>query len=409
MAKSQFGKSPNINLGLKENWQQFSLLVIVNAFVGGMVGLERSIIPQLAETEFGLSSKSAILSFIVAFGITKAIANYFTGRLANQIGRKNLLIIGWILALPIPIIIIYANVWSWIIAANILLGVSQGLTWSSTVVMKMDLVGKKQRGLAMGINEFAGYLAVGIVAFLTSYIAEKYGVRPYPFYIGIVISVLGLLLTIVWVKDTEKFVTKEAKKSTITNADNIFFTTTFKDRNLSSVTQAGLVNNLNDGMIWGLLPILLLNLKLSTQNIGIITAIYPSVWGISQLFTGKLSDIYSKKKMLFWGMLLQGIAIVLLIFVEEFYLLAILSALLGIGTALVYPTFLSTIAQVTNPNQRAESIGVFRLWRDLGYAFGAIISGIVADIFGFPIAMLLIGIITVFSAIIIKIRMDKTL
>lgn len=409
MAKSQFGKNSNINLGLRENWQQFGLLVIINAFVGGMVGLERSIIPQLAETEFGLSSKSAILSFIVAFGITKAIANYFTGRLANKIGRKNLLIIGWILALPIPILIIYAESWSLIIAANILLGISQGLTWSSTVVMKMDLVGEKQRGLAMGINEFAGYLAVGIVAFLTSFIAEKYGVRPYPFYIGIVISVLGLLLTIIWVKDTQKFVAQEAKNSAISKTENIFLTTTFKDKNLSSVTQAGLINNLNDGMIWGLLPILLLQLKLSTQNIGIITAIYPSVWGIGQLFTGRLSDIYSKKKMLFWGMFLQGIAIILLIFVQEFYLLALLSASLGIGTALVYPTFLSTIAQVTNPVQRAESIGTFRLWRDLGYAFGAIVSGIIADIFGLSIAITFIGIITIFSAIIIQIRMGKNL
>lgn len=394
-------------LGLKENWQQFGLLVIVNAFVGGMVGLERSIIPQLAETEFGLSSKSAILSFIVAFGITKAIANYFTGRLANKIGRRNLLIIGWLLALPIPIIIIYANAWSWIIVANILLGVSQGLTWSSTVVMKMDLVGEKQRGLAMGINEFAGYLAVGIVAFLTGYIAEKYGVRPYPFYIGIVISILGLLLSVIWVKDTKNFVSQEAKSSTIINTENVFWTTTFKDKTLSSVTQAGLVNNLNDGMIWGLLPILLLQLKLNNQNIGIITAIYPTFWGIGQLFTGKMSDIYSKKKMLFWGMFVQGIAIVLLVFAKDFYILAILSAFLGIGTALVYPTFLSTIAQVTNPNQRAESIGTFRLWRDLGYAFGAIISGITADIFGIQYAIILIGIITIISAIIIQIRMPK--
>lgn len=409
MSKGQFGKNSNINLGLRENWQQFGLLVIINAFVGGMVGLERSIIPQLAETEFDLSSKSAILSFIVAFGITKAIANYFTGRLANKIGRKNLLIFGWILALPIPIIIIYADAWSWIIVANILLGISQGLTWSSTVVMKMDLVGEKQRGLAMGINEFAGYLAVGIVAFLTGVIAEKYGLRPYPFYIGISISILGLLLTIIWVKDTQKFVAQEATNSAISKTENIFLTTTFKDKNLSSVTQAGLVNNLNDGMIWGLLPILLLQLKLSTQNIGIITAIYPSVWGIGQLFTGKLSDTYSKKKMLFWGMLLQGIAIVLLIFLKEFYVLVLLSASLGIGTALVYPTFLSTIAQATNPVQRAESIGIFRLWRDLGYAFGAIISGIITDIFGLSSAIAFIGIITIFSAIIIQIRMDKNL
>lgn len=261
----------------------------------------------------------------------------------------------------------------------------------------------------MGINEFAGYLAVGIVAFLTSLIAEKYGVRPYPFYIGIAISILGLLLTIIWVKDTNKFAVKEAQNSVISKTKNIFLTTTFIDKNLSSITQAGLVNNLNDGMIWGLLPILLLQLKLSIQNIGIITAIYPSVWGIGQLFTGKLSDVYSKKKILFWGMFFQGIAIVLLIFVKKFYLLALLSASLGIGTAMVYPTFLSTIAQVTNPYQRAESIGTFRLWRDLGYAFGAIISGIIADIFGLPIAITFIGFLTIFSAIIIQTRMDTEL
>ena len=396
-------------LGLKENWKQFGLLVIVNAFVGGMVGLERSVIPQLAETEFGISSKSAILSFIVAFGITKAIANYFTGKLANKIGRRNLLIIGWFLALPIPFIIIYANSWSWIIVANMLLGISQGLTWSSTVVMKMDLVGEKQRGLAMGINEFAGYLAVGIVAFLTGFIAQNYGVRPYPFYIGIVISILGFLLTVIWVKDTKSYVSQEAKSSTITNAENVFMTTTFTDKTLSSVTQAGLVNNLNDGMIWGLLPILLLQLKLNNQNIGIITAIYPIFWGIGQLFTGKMSDIYSKKKMLFGGMFMQGVAIVLLIFVKDFYLLATLSAFLGIGTALVYPTFLSTIAQVTNPSQRAESIGVFRLWRDLGYAIGAIVSGITADLFGIEFSIILIGLITLISSIIIQFRMPSKL
>ena len=399
----------NPKLGLKENWQQFTLLVIVNAFVGGMVGLERSIIPQLAELEFGLSSKSAILSFIVAFGVTKAIANYFTGRLANKIGRKNLLVIGWVLALPIPILLIYANSWAWIVVANILLGISQGLTWSSTVVMKMDLVGEKQRGLAMGINEFAGYLAVGIVAFLTGYIAQNYGIRPYPFYIGIVISVLGLLLTLIWVKDTRTFVSQEAKTSTVSKTENVFWTTTFTDKTLSSVTQAGLINNLNDGMVWGLLPILLLQLRFDNQHIGIITAIYPTVWGMGQLITGKLSDIISKKKMLFWGMLLQGIAIISLPFLKDFVTLVLLSSLLGIGTALVYPTFLSTIAQATNPSQRAESIGTFRLWRDLGYALGAIISGVTADIFGIQYAIILIGILTVISAIIIQVRMPKKL
>lgn len=400
-------KQQTIQLGLKENWQQFTLLVIINAFVGGMVGLERSIIPQLAEMEFGLSSKSAILSFIVAFGITKAIANYFTGRLANKIGRKNLLIIGWIVALPIPFLLIYANNWAWIIVANISLGISQGLTWSSTVVMKMDLVGEKQRGLAMGINEFAGYLAVGIVAFFTGYIAENYGIRPYPFYIGIVISILGLLMTVIWIKDTKTFVSKETETSTVAQAENIFWTTTFTDRTLSSVTQAGLVNNLNDGMIWGLLPILLLQLRFDNQNIGIITAIYPTVWGIGQLVTGKLSDIFSKKRMLFWGMFLQGVAILLLPLLNSFIGLATLSALLGIGTALVYPTFLSTIAQATNPSQRAESVGTFRLWRDLGYAIGAIISGITADIFGIHYAIILIGVLTVLSAVIIQVRMPS--
>lgn len=394
-------------LGLKENWQQFTLLVIVNAFVGGMVGLERSILPQLAESEFGLSSKSALLSFIVAFGITKAIANYFTGRLANRVGRKNLLVIGWIIALPIPFLLIFAHNWAWIVVANILLGISQGLTWSSTVVMKMDLVGEKQRGLAMGINEFAGYLAVGIVAFLTGYIAENYGIRPYPFYLGIGMSILGLTMSLIWIKDTHTFVSKESQESSIKKAKNIFLNTTLKDKTLSSVTQAGLVNNLNDGMIWGLLPILLLQLKFDIHQIGILTAIYPSVWGMGQLVTGRLSDIFSKKKLLFLGMFLQGIAIVLLIFTDSFYALCTLSALLGIGTALVYPTFLSTIAQATDPQQRAETLGVFRLWRDLGYAIGAIISGIVADILGINYAVLSIGILTVLSALVIQMRMPN--
>ncbi len=394
-------------LGLKENWQQFTLLVIVNAFVGGMVGLERSIIPQLAEHEFGIVSKVAILSFITAFGFSKAIANYFAGRFADKIGRKNLLTIGWLMALPIPFILIYANNWQWVIVANMLLGFSQGITWSSTVVMKMDLVGEKNRGLAMGLNEFAGYLSVGMVAFLTAYIADNYGIRPYPFYLGIFMAVVGLILSFFWVKDTRHFVAQEGKESNIIKAENVFWNTTVKDKTLSSVTQAGLINNLNDGMIWGLLPILLWQLKLATPQIGIITAIYPSIWGIGQIVTGRLSDVLSKKKMLFWGMFLQGIAIILLIYTRNFYLLAILSALLGIGTALVYPTFLSSIGQATNPSQRAESIGVFRLWRDLGYAFGAIISGIIADWLGLNYAIVFIGVLTILSSIIIQMRMPE--
>ena len=397
--------SEQLKLGLKENWKQFTLLVIVNAFVGGMIGMERSIFPQFAELEFGVASKTAILSFITAFGITKAIANYYTGRLANHFGRKNLLLFGWLMAMPVPFMLIYASGWGFVIFANVLLGASQGLTWSSTVVMKIDLVGEKNRGLAMGLNEFAGYFAVGLVAFMTGYIANTYGITPYPFYIGIFISVVGFLLTALWIKDTRKFVHKESATDKIPPLEHVFFETTFKNKTLSAVTQAGLVNNLNDGMIWGLLPILLFSLNYNNENIGIITAIYPTVWGISQLFTGKMSDHYAKKAMLFWGMLLQGIAILGIPFSSDFYVMAFLSAVLGLGTALVYPTFLSTIAQATSPNQRAESIGTFRLWRDLGYAMGAIISGITADLFGVEYAIFLIGGLTLISALFIQIRM----
>jgi len=399
--------SKNIKLGLKENWKQFAILVIVNAFVGGMIGMERTIFPQFAELEFGIASKTAILSFIIAFGISKAIANYYTGRIANKFGRRNLLLFGWVLAIPIPFILIYAPNWNVVIFANVLLGISQGLTWSSTVVMKIDLVGEKDRGFAMGLNEFAGYFAVGVVAFLTGYIANTYGITPYPFYIGAFISIIGFILTLLWVKDTRAFVHKESTTDITEQLDNVFLETTFKNKTLSSVTQAGLVNNLNDGMIWGLLPIVLFSLNFDNASIGIITAIYPTVWGVGQLFTGKMSDHYSKKEMLFWGMLLQGLAILFIPFSNDFYVLAVISSILGFGTALVYPTFLSIIAQATSPKQRAESIGTFRLWRDLGYAFGALISGITADLFGVEYAIFLIGGLTIISSLIIKIRMPE--
>ena len=271
--------------------------------------------------------------------------------------------------------------------------------------MKIDLVGEKDRGFAMGLNEFAGYLAVGVVAFLSGLVAHKYGITPYPFYIGVIISIIGLVLSVVFVKDTRSFVNTESADDHTVPMKNIFLETTFKNKTLSAVTQAGLINNLNDGMIWGLLPILLLSYNYEAANIGVITAIYPTVWGIGQLFTGKMSDIYSKKTMLFWGMLLQGIAILCLPFSTNFILLAGISAILGLGTALVYPTFLSTIAQAVGPKQRAESIGTFRLWRDLGYAFGAILSGLVADFFGLNAAIILIAIITILSAVVIQFRM----
>lgn len=392
-------------LGLKENWRQFSLLVLVNAFVGGMVGMERSILPKLAEIEFHLAAKTAILSFIVVFGITKALTNYFAGTLANQYGRKKLLVIGWIFALPVPFLLIYAPNWSWIIFANVFLGINQGLAWSSTVVMKIDLVGPKNRGFAMGINEAAGYLAVGAVAFLSASIANLYGIRPYSFYIGILLSILGLLTSIFLVKDTRGFVQLESENSNVPLLSNVFKETTWKNPNLGSISQGGLVNNLNDGMIWGLFPMLLLSKGFSVAELAQIIAIYPSVWGLSQLFTGKLADKFPKKSLLFWGMLLQGSAILGFIWAQTFIAFASLSVVLGLGTAVVYPTFLAAIADNTHPSQRAQSIGVYRLWRDLGYAVGAILTGILADFWSVNTAIFAIGSITLLSALVIQLRM----
>lgn len=399
--------TPKVVLGLRENWRQFALLVLINGFVGALIGLERSIFPKFASEVFGLESQVAILSFIVAFGISKAAANYFSGKLANRLGRKNLLIGGWIIALPVPLILAYTGSWSWVIASNILLGISQGLTWSSTVVMKIDLVGERDRGFAMGLNEFAGYFAVGIFAFLSGYLAQKFGIRPYPFLLGEVIVIMGLLLSIFLVKDTRKHVEQESQSYSNVNLKGVFWETSFRNKTLSSITQAGLVNNLNDGMIWGLLPVLLVSLHYELDQVGLIAAIYPTVWGISQLFTGKMADMYSKKKLLFWGMLIQGIAILVLPFAPGSMLLILLSVGLGIGTAIVYPTFLAAIAAATTPLQRAESIGTFRLWRDLGYAIGAVLSGITADFFGIKSAILLVGLITLGSSLVIQVRMPK--
>jgi len=395
-----------IRLGLKENWKQFTLLVVINGFVGGMVGLERSILPQIAEQEFAIAARTAILSFIVVFGITKAITNYYTGTLANRFGRKNLLVAGWIVGLPVPFMLMFAPDWNWILAANILLGINQGLTWSSTVVMKIDLVGEKKRGLAMGINESAGYIAVALVAFLTGWIAGEYGLRPYPFIIGIVLVILGLILSILFIKDTRQHVNLETSTSSLPRLKNIFRETTWTNKNLGSVTQAGLINNLNDGMAWGIFPILLATKGFSLPQIGIVTAVYPAVWGIGQLITGKLSDILCKKDLLYTGMMLQAIALIALLWAQTMIHFIVLSSLLGWGTAMVYPTFLASIAENTHPLDRAKSIGIFRLWRDLGYAIGAIITGIIADLFSINAAILLIGILTLGSSLIIQKRMS---
>jgi MFS family permease len=397
-------KNELVKLGLKENWRQFTLLVIVNAFVGGMIGLERTIIPQIAEADFNLAAKTAILSFIVVFGVTKALTNYFTGVLASKFGRRKLLLLGWLFALPVPLILMRADSWGWIMFANVLLGINQGLSWSSTVVMKIDLVGEKDRGFAMGLNEFAGYIALAAIAFATGWIAHEYGLRPYPFYLGIGLALIGLLLSFL-VKDTQKHVLLEANNSSVPKLENVFWETTWKHRNLGSITQAGLVNNLNDGMVWGLFPLLLASKGFNLSDTGIIVATYPAVWGIGQLFTGSLADRYCKRNLMFFGMLLQGLALLGMIWANSFSLFIGLSSILGIGTAIVYPTFLAAVSDYTHPEQRSQSIGIFRLWRDLGYAVGAVLTGLIADQYGLTAPVLVIGILTLLSAAILQYRM----
>lgn len=392
--------------GLKENWQQFALLVVINAFVGGMIGMERSILPKLATEEFAMEAKTAILSFIVVFGVVKAVTNYYTGALANKFGRKNLLVTGWLIGIPVPFMIMFAPDWNWILAANLLLGINQGLTWSSTVVMKIDLVGEKQRGLAMGFNEFAGYMSVAVVAFLTGWIASKYGVRPYPFYTGVVLCGLGLISSYFFVKDTKHHVALESTTTTVPRLKNIFWETTWKHRNLGSVTQAGLINNLNDGMVWGLFPILLAAKHFSIGEIGILTAIYPAVWGFGQIFTGPLADKVCKKDLLATGMILQAAALVFFVFAQTMFHFIFLGACLGLGTAMVYPTFLATVAENTHPMDRAKSLGTFRLWRDLGYAIGALSTGIIADFIGSGASIIFVAVLTLLSGIIIIYRMN---
>jgi MFS family permease len=394
--------------GLKDNWKQFSLLVLINAFVGGMVGMERTILPEIAETDFGIAARSAIFSFIVVFGITKAVSNYFAGRFAQQFGRKKMLVVGWLFGLPVPLMLMYAPDWNWIIAANFFLGINQGLAWSANVIMKIDLAGEKDRGLAMGLNEFAGYVAVAIVAFLTGWIAAEYGLRPYPFYLGIGLALLGLLMSIFLVRDTASFVEYESNQSNDKRSKkNLFREVSIGDRNLQSVSQAGMMTNFKDGMAWGALPIFLAAAGLSMTQIGIVVAVYPAFWGMLQVVTGKLSDYTGRKKMLWAGMLVQGLSLLLFPFLEHFYLFVLVAAMLGIGTAMVYPTFLAAVADLTHPQDRAESVGIFRLWRDGGYALGAIFSGMVADIFNIDLAILLTGMLVLGSALWIMIRMNR--
>lgn len=395
--------------GLQENKAQFLLLVIVNAFVGAMVGMERSILPEFGKTVFSLSTATAVTSFIVAFGISKSISNYWVGILSARFSRKQILVGGWLLAAPVPFILMYANHWNWIILANVLLGLSQGLTWSTTVLMKIDLVGNKNRGLAMGINEFAGYLSVGLAAYMSSEIAAKYGYVLYPFIPGLLFVLSGLVLSLFYVKDTGAFVQAESKQSSIPLIKNIWSQTTWKHRNLGSVTMNGLVNNLNDGVMWGLVPLLLIQREYSVSQIGMVAGIYPAVWGISQLFTGKMGDWYCKKQLITLGMLLQALAIVILIVFSSFVGAITAAVLLGLGTGLVYPNFLTVVAENAHPTQRAAVMGVFRFWRDMGYVVGALLSGVLADWLGLESALFAIAIITGVAGLIANVRMCCTL
>ncbi|GAA4368727.1 MFS transporter [Hymenobacter saemangeumensis] len=393
-------------LGLRENWPQFALLVLVNAFVGGMVGLERTILPRLAEQEFHLVGRSAILSFIVVFGLTKAAANFYAGAWANRAGRKNLLVLGWLAGLPVPLLLLWAPTWGWVVAANVLLGLNQGLAWSSTVVMKIDLVGPRQRGLAMGMNESAGYLAVAATAFATGWLATEYGLRPYPFYLGAGLAVAGLLSSLL-VRDTHAHVALDAALAPQEAASPplSFWDVSWRHPDLGSVTQAGLVNNLNDGMVWGLLPLLLASQGFSLTQIGTVAAVYPAVWGLGQLVTGPLADRLCKKSLLFWGMLVQGLVLLVMLLTHSYPLFLLLAGLLGAGTALVYPTFLAAVAEHSPALQRARSIGIFRLWRDAGYAVGALLTGLLADWLGLAAALGAIGGLTLVSAGVVQYRM----
>jgi MFS family permease len=398
-------------LGLAANAGQFVLLVIVNAFVGAMIGLERSILPALAGAEFQLAARTALLSFIVVFGVSKALTNYLAGHLSDRVGRKSILVVGWAIAAPVPFLLMWAPTWDWVLAANVLLGVSQGLTWSTTVIMKIDLAGPARRGLAMGLNECAGYFAVAGSALATGWIAEAHGLRPEPFCLGVAYVVIGGGLSVFAVHDTHEHTRVEGASRTAQgqlSAGEIFARTTYRDRELSSVSQAGMVNNLNDGMAWGLFPLVFAAAGQGVGAVGTLAAIYPAVWGAAQLGTGALSERLGRKWLIVGGMWLQAAAIALVLGVGSFGGFAVAQALLGLGTAMVYPTLLAAIGDIAHPSWRASAVGINRLWRDLGYAFGALIAGITADALGLPAAIGLVAALTFASGVLAAVRMRET-
>jgi MFS family permease len=393
--------APGVSLGLRANWQQFSLLVLINAFVGGMVGLERTVVPLIGSEEFKIASTTLVVSFIVSFGVIKALANLVSGHLADVWGRKRVLVVGWLFGLPVPFMVMWAPSWEWVVAANALLGINQGFAWSMTVIMKVDLVGPKSRGLAVGLNEFAGYLAVGVTAFLTGYIAAHYGLRPAPFYLGIGYAILGLALSVLLVRDTRDHVRLEARGNqqqiAPTNFWEIFSLTSFRDRNLFAACQAGLVNNLNDGMSWGIFPLFFVSFGLGVERIGILKAVYPATWGILQIATGPLSDRWGRKGLIVAGMWVQSAGLFLTAFTRSFESWLIGSLLLGLGTAMVYPTLIAAVSDASHPTWRARSLSVYRFWRDLGYAIGALSAGLIADSFGLAAAINAIAALTFMS------------
>ncbi|QIA20720.1 MFS transporter [Mesorhizobium sp. AA22] len=402
----------SVRLGLRENWPQFALLVVINAFVGGMVGIERTVVPLIGSEEFHVTSTTLIVSFIVSFGVVKALANLVSGQLADAWGRKRVLVLGWLVGLPVPFMIIWAPTWEWVIAANALLGINQGLAWSMTVIMKVDLVGPKSRGLAVGLNEFAGYLAVGVTALLTGYLAAQYGLRPVPIYLGIGYAVVGAALSILLVRDTRDHVRLEASSQAQQAAPisfrQVFALTSFGDRNLFAASQAGLVNNLNDGMSWGVFPLFFASFGLGVERIGILKAIYPATWGVLQIVTGPLSDRWGRKGLIVAGMWVQAAGLFLTAATREFEWWIVGSLLLGLGTAMVYPSLIAAVSDASHPTWRARSLSVYRFWRDLGYAIGALCAGLIADSFGLSSAIASIAALTFLSGVVVAVVMRET-
>ncbi len=403
--------TPSISLGLKENWPQFALLVLINAFVGGMIGIERTVVPLIGAEEFKIGSTTLVVSFIVSFGVVKACANLISGHLADTWGRKRVLVLGWLVGLPVPFMIMWAPSWEWVIAANAFLGINQGLAWSMTVIMKIDLVGPKSRGLAVGLNEFAGYLAVGVTAFLTGYLASKYGLRPAPIYLGVAYAILGAALSILLVHDTRDHVRLEAaghaRQAVPISFRQIFMLTSFKDRNLFAASQAGLVNNLNDGMSWGIFPLFFVSFGLTVERIGILKAVYPATWGILQIATGPLSDRWGRKGLIVAGMWVQAAGLFLTGATTHFEGWLAGSLLLGLGTAMVYPSLIAAVSDASHPSWRARSLSVYRFWRDLGYAIGALSAGIIADSFGLSAAISSIAALTFISGVVVAVFMRE--